>query len=159
MLKIDEGRGKKGSARHLPSEDDVFGDDQPTKSKLPKLKINRDRKLKFALRQDESQDEDVLVVEHDDFGIGSILDRDDIRAEVMFEHGIEIVDIDTLTEARGRPPKQDDDPDGEANRNIITQLHKVSNGTSTHVKFNDGSKHPISSSHARAALDKHSDIA
>jgi hypothetical protein len=102
--------------------------------------------------------EDDIVVEHAEFGVGSILDKNDTHAEVMFAEGVEVVKIDTLTvidEARGRPPKNDDDPDGEANRNIVTQLHKVNNGTATHVKFNDGGKHPITASHARMAIEKH----
>lgn len=162
MLNLDEGRGKKGAARHAPVEDDWGSDDKP-KAKFPKLQISRERKAKDNMR---NKMDEAIQLEHSEYGIGKVLDKQSDNVQIMFEHGIENIDLyddklvesESLEEARGRPRKDGDDPDGEANQNVVTQLQKVSNGTATHVKFSDGKKHPISSNHARMALDKHSDI-
>lgn len=160
MSDLNEGRGKRGQARHQPMDDDWGDNDE---RRLPKLKIDRKRARDFKEKNREIKMDEDAIIEHTEFGSGQLLDLYGNSIEIMFEHGIEVLDLDdenlieneTLDEARGRPRKDGGNVDDEASGNIVTQLQKVSNGTAEHVRFANGQKHPITANHARAALDKH----
>jgi hypothetical protein len=103
---LDEGRGKKGMAKlaaKTNSDDDW--DDTPKGRKLNKNRFTMQRRSKESkfdeatntktLNVESVGDEEFIILD-EEFGFGNILESNDEYTEVMFEHGIETLDSNSI---------------------------------------------------------------